>query len=47
MDRVRTLFDRQLEDFMDVGVDLIVAETFTWLGETLIATGGRAEQAFP
>ena len=37
-DHVRRLFDRQLEDFMDVGVDLVVAETFTWLGEALIAT---------
>jgi betaine-homocysteine S-methyltransferase len=36
--RVRALFDRQLEDFVDVGVDFIVAETFTWLGEALIAT---------
>ena len=37
-DRVRRLFDGQLEDFMEEGVDLIVAETFTWLGEALIAT---------
>jgi betaine-homocysteine S-methyltransferase len=37
-DHVRRLFDRQLEDFMDVGVDLVIAETFTWLGEALIAT---------
>jgi betaine-homocysteine S-methyltransferase len=38
MDRVRALFDRQLDDFMGTGVDFIVAETFTWLGEALIAT---------
>ncbi|HEX6262218.1 MAG TPA: homocysteine S-methyltransferase family protein, partial [Actinomycetota bacterium] len=37
-DRVRALFDRQLEVQMDVGIDLVVAETFTWLGEALIAT---------
>lgn len=37
-DHVRGLFDRQLEVQMDVGVDLILAETFTWLGEALIAT---------
>jgi betaine-homocysteine S-methyltransferase len=37
-DRVRALFDRQLEVQMDAGIDLVVAETFTWLGEALIAT---------
>lgn len=37
-DRVRELFDRQLEVQMDAGIDLVVAETFTWLGEALIAT---------
>jgi betaine-homocysteine S-methyltransferase len=42
-DHVRALFDKQLADFMDVGVDLVVSETFTWLGEALIATE-RAKQ---
>jgi betaine-homocysteine S-methyltransferase len=37
-DRVRELFDRQLEVQMEAGIDLVVAETFTWLGEALIAT---------
>ena len=37
-DRVRELFDRQLEVVGDMGVDLIIAETFTWLDEALIAT---------
>ena len=36
-DRVRELFDRQLAVQLDEGVDLVVAETFTWLGEALIA----------
>jgi betaine-homocysteine S-methyltransferase len=36
-DHVRALFDRQLEVQMDEGIDLVVAETFTWLGEALIA----------
>jgi betaine-homocysteine S-methyltransferase len=36
-DRVRGLFDRQLEVMADAGIDLVVAETFTWLGEALIA----------
>jgi betaine-homocysteine S-methyltransferase len=37
-DRVRALFDRQLEVQMDVGIDVVVCETFTWLQEALIAT---------
>jgi betaine-homocysteine S-methyltransferase len=35
---VAELFDRQLEVQMDEGIDLVVAETFTWLGEAVIAT---------
>ena len=37
-DRVRELFDRQLEPMLDEGVDFIIAETFSWLGEALLAT---------
>jgi betaine-homocysteine S-methyltransferase len=37
-DRVRQLFDTQLETMVDGGVDFIIAETFTWLGEALLAT---------
>ncbi|HEY7687691.1 MAG TPA: homocysteine S-methyltransferase family protein, partial [Dongiaceae bacterium] len=36
-DRVRRLFDAQLETMVDGGVDFIIAETFTWLGEALLA----------
>jgi betaine-homocysteine S-methyltransferase len=36
-DRVRGLFDRQLEVMADAGIEFVVAETFTWLGEALIA----------
>jgi len=36
-ERVRELFDRQLDVQLEEGVDLVVAETFTWLGEALIA----------
>ncbi|MGH2819945.1 MAG: homocysteine S-methyltransferase family protein [Actinomycetota bacterium] len=36
-DHIRAMFDRQIEIAADVGVDLVVAETFTWLGEALIA----------
>jgi len=37
-DRVRKLFDDQLQTMVDGGVDFIIAETFTWLGEALLAT---------
>ncbi len=36
-DHVRALFDRQLEVQMEEGIDLVIAETYTWLGEALIA----------
>ncbi|HEY7590244.1 MAG TPA: homocysteine S-methyltransferase family protein [Candidatus Limnocylindrales bacterium] len=36
-DRVRALFDRQLEVQMDEGIDLVIGETFSYLGEALIA----------
>ncbi len=42
-DHVRGLFDRQLEVMAGVGIDLVIGETFTWLGEALIAVErGRA-----
>jgi betaine-homocysteine S-methyltransferase len=37
-DRVRALFDRQLDVQLSVGVDLLIGETFSWLGEALLAT---------
>ncbi|HII41342.1 MAG TPA: hypothetical protein HA326_09030 [Thermoplasmata archaeon] len=37
-ERVRKLFDEQLEAQMREGVDFVVAETFSWLGEALLAT---------
>ncbi len=36
-DRVRRLFDDQLAVMADERVDFIIAETFSWLGEALIA----------
>ncbi len=36
-DRVRELFDRQLAWQCDEGVDFVIGETFSWLGEALIA----------
>ncbi|MFY9528214.1 MAG: homocysteine S-methyltransferase family protein [Candidatus Acidiferrales bacterium] len=35
--RVRRLFDEQLEAQVDEGVDFIIGETFSWLGEALLA----------
>jgi betaine-homocysteine S-methyltransferase len=36
-DRVRALFDRQLEVQAGEGIDLVIGETFSYLGEALIA----------
>lgn len=36
--RVRRLFDEQLDAQLHEGVDFVVAETFSWLGEALLAT---------
>lgn len=36
-DRVRETFDEQLRVQVDEGVDFIVGETFSWLGEALLA----------
>ncbi len=36
-DRVRALFDRQIAVQMEVGVDFFICETYSWLGEALIA----------
>jgi betaine-homocysteine S-methyltransferase len=44
-DRVRALFDRQIEVMLDSGgVDFIIGETYSWLGEALIAVE-RIKQA--
>jgi betaine-homocysteine S-methyltransferase len=37
-DRVRALFDAQLATMVEEGVDFVIAETFTWIGEALLAT---------
>jgi len=36
-DHVRALFDRQLEVQTGEGIDLVIGETFTWLGEAMLA----------
>jgi len=35
-DHVRALFDRQIEVQMEGGLDFIIGETFTWLGEAIL-----------
>ncbi len=47
VEHVRALFERQLEVQMDVGIDLVVAETFTWLGEAVIATEAAKRTGLP
>src|ERR1700740_1162749 len=44
-DRVRETFDEQLRVQMDEGVDFIIGETFSWLGEALLALE-RAQNTF-
>jgi betaine-homocysteine S-methyltransferase len=46
-DHVRALFDRQLDVQMEAGIDLVVAETFTWLGEALIAVERAKRTGLP
>ena len=46
-DHVRALFDRQLEVQMDAGIDLVIAETYTWLGEALIAVERAKRTGLP
>lgn len=47
VDRVRAMFDRQLDVMMEVGMDLVIGETFTWLGEALIAVERAARTGLP
>jgi betaine-homocysteine S-methyltransferase len=46
-DHVRALFDRQLEVMTDAGIDLVIGETFTWLGEALIAVERARKTGLP
>ncbi len=46
-DRVRQTFDEQLAVQVDEGVDFIIGETFSWLGEALIAVERARETALP
>ena len=46
-DRVRKTFDEQLAVQVDEGVDFIVGETFSWLGEALLAVERARKTGLP
>lgn len=46
-DRVRRLFDEQLETQMEEGIDLVVCETFSWLGEAVLAAERARRTGLP
>ena len=46
-DRVRKTFDEQLAVQVDEGVDFIIGETFSWLGEALIAVERAKRTGLP
>ena len=46
-DRVRQTFDEQLRVQVDEGVDFIIGETFSWLGEALLAVESAKKTGLP
>src|SRR5580693_4285526 len=46
-DRVRRTFDEQLAVQVDEGVDFIIGETFSWLGEALLAVERAKKTGLP
>ena len=46
-DRVRKTFDEQLAVQVDEGIDFIIGETFSWLGEALIAVERAKRTGLP
>jgi betaine-homocysteine S-methyltransferase len=44
---VREMFDRQLAVMTEEGVDFVIAETFNWLGEALIAAEAIKDTGLP
>jgi len=46
-DRVRETFDEQLRIQCDEGVDFIIGETFSWLGEALLAVERAKKTGLP
>ena len=47
VDRVRKTFDEQLAVQVDEGVDFIIGETFSWLGEALLAVERAKQTGLP
>src|SRR5947207_8336574 len=46
-DRVRKTFDEQLAVQVDAGIDFIIGETFSWLGEALLAVERARKTGLP
>ena len=46
-ERVAATFDEQLKQQVDAGVDFIIGETFSWLGEALIAAERAKKTGLP
>src|ERR1035438_10114490 len=46
-DRVRKTFDEQLAVQVDDGIDFIIGETFSWVGEALIAVERAKRTGLP
>jgi betaine-homocysteine S-methyltransferase len=46
-DRVRQTFDEQLRVQVEEGVDFIIGETFSWLGEALLAVESAKKTGLP
>lgn len=46
-DRVREQFDRQLEDQMSKGIDFVICETYSYVGEAVIATEQAKKTGLP
>jgi betaine-homocysteine S-methyltransferase len=46
-DRVRKTFDEQLSVQVDAGIDFVIGETFSWLGEALIAVERGKKTGLP
>ena len=45
--RTREMFDRQLDVMTEEGVDFVIAETFNWLGEAIIAAEAIKDTRLP
>src|SRR5438477_5990888 len=46
-DRVRRTFDEQLAVQVDEGIDFVIGETFSWLGEALLAVERARQTGLP